>query len=309
MNAAAERRRQDLARLQAMCAASNGRLRLVSRSGEPPIDLTIELACRTAGSDKYPSSAIDRVSARIVFPARYPFDPPLVALDPPVFHPNVYASGRVCLGSTWLPTEGLDLLVRRIGQIITFDPLVLNASSAANAAAAAWYRTAVVLNSPPTTSCSSRRPRSRRRLDGASWRSMALLPHRGRFSVRSAARCCVFRINPARRFAARRAATRFGSDHAMDQPVRGPSSAVSFRFVSHAFRRRRPGAGRIAANVTGRAVQSGVPRGSPVPSPERSNRVGRAAHRSREPSAAGASRDRWSAHFDRRFRPEPTISQ
>src|SRR5687767_2896416 len=89
VNAAAERRREDLARLRAMCAASNGRLRLVSCSGDPPSEITIELTCRTAGSRDYPTRALERIRAGIQFPLRYPFQEPLVALDPPVFHPNV----------------------------------------------------------------------------------------------------------------------------------------------------------------------------------------------------------------------------
>ena len=139
MNVAAERRREDLARLEAMCAASNGRLRVTDRSGDAPSEITIQLACRTAGSESYPSRVVERVRARIRFPHRYPFQEPLVELDPPVFHPNVYQSGRVCLGFTWLPTESLDLLVRRLARIVTFDPLVLNTSSPANPAAARWY--------------------------------------------------------------------------------------------------------------------------------------------------------------------------
>ena len=35
---------------------------------------------------------------------------------------NVYASGLICLGQKWVPTEGLDLLAKRIIQIIIFDP-------------------------------------------------------------------------------------------------------------------------------------------------------------------------------------------
>jgi hypothetical protein len=139
----AERRRADLARLETMCAASGGRLVLISREGEPPTDVTIDLACRTASSSAYPARAVERTRARISFPARYPFQPPVVHLAPITFHPNVYSSGLVCLGFKWLPTEGLDLLVKRIAQIITFDPAVINTDSPANPSAAHWYMRAV----------------------------------------------------------------------------------------------------------------------------------------------------------------------
>ena len=98
MNAGAERRREDLAKVEALAAASGGRLVLVSREGNPPTDITIDLACRTAGSSAYPARAVDRTRARISLPARYPFQPPAVYLTPVTFHPNVYSSGLVCLG-------------------------------------------------------------------------------------------------------------------------------------------------------------------------------------------------------------------
>lgn len=147
MNAALERRREDFARLEAMCAASGGRMLLVSKNGDPPIDITIELVCRTAGSSDYPDRAVQRTRALISFPARYPFQAPKVHLTPATFHPNVFASGLVCLGLKWLPTEGLDLLVKRIVQIVTFDPAVVNTSSPANPSASGWYSSAV-LRSP-----------------------------------------------------------------------------------------------------------------------------------------------------------------
>ena len=143
MHAGAERRREDLAKLEGLCARSGGRLVLVARHGDPPIDLTIELACRTAASHAYPAQAVERTRAHISFPARYPFQPPVVHVTPVTFHPNVYPSGLVCLGVKWLPTETLDLLVRRIAQIITFDPTVVNIDSPANSAAAKWYAEAV----------------------------------------------------------------------------------------------------------------------------------------------------------------------
>jgi len=139
VNAGAERRRQDIFRLEGLAAASGGRLAVVSRRGDPPTDITIELVCRTAGSTAYPARAIDRTRARITLPARYPFQAPVVDLVPVTFHPNVYSSGLVCLGINWLPTEGLDLLVKRIAQIITFDPALINTESPANPVAAAWY--------------------------------------------------------------------------------------------------------------------------------------------------------------------------
>jgi len=143
VDAAAERRRADLANLERLAAASSGRVAVISRDGDPPTDITVELALRTARSHTYPAAAVDRTRVRISLPLRYPFQAPVVNLAPVTFHPNVYTSGLVCLGAKWIPTEGLDLLVKRIAQIITFDPAVINTSSPANSAAANWYRQAV----------------------------------------------------------------------------------------------------------------------------------------------------------------------
>jgi hypothetical protein len=144
MDAGVERRREDLRRLETLCATANGRLRLLAASGVPPNRVVVELSCRTAGSAEYPGLAVDRTRVSILLPARYPFEPPQAIVDTRIFHPNVFESGLICLGSTWLATEGLDLLTRRIAQIVVFDPDVVNIASPANPVAALWYRQALV---------------------------------------------------------------------------------------------------------------------------------------------------------------------
>ncbi len=57
----------------------------------------------------------------------------------PIFHPNVYPAGAICLGRKWLPTEGLDLLAIRIARIVSFDPELVNTASPANVVANTWY--------------------------------------------------------------------------------------------------------------------------------------------------------------------------
>jgi ubiquitin-protein ligase len=121
---------------------SGGRLQVVDRKGDPPNEITIELRCKTAASTEYPAHHAERTEVRIQFPARYPFQEPLAEIKTRILHPNVYTSGRICFGTKWIPTEGLDLLVKRIGQIITFDPSVLNEQSPANRDAVNWYRSA-----------------------------------------------------------------------------------------------------------------------------------------------------------------------
>jgi len=163
-----------------MAAASNGRLRLVGYRGDPPTEITIELACRSAISNAYPQRQVNRIRARIELSARYPFEPPNVFLDPPIFHPNVYTSGHVCLGLKWIPTEGLDLLVRRIARIVTFDPSVVNTSSPANSDAAYWYRHAKV-STPlafPTDTLTFLTPEQSK--PAVQWRNLAVAVGSGR---------------------------------------------------------------------------------------------------------------------------------
>jgi hypothetical protein len=127
----------DLERLRALAAASGGRIGLV---GTPaPGRFVLELGYATAGSREYPT--VDQTRTRLVIdlPARYPFQPPIATVMTPIFHPNVHPSGVVCLGGKWLPSEGMDLFVRRVARLLTFDPQLVNVHSAANPDALFWY--------------------------------------------------------------------------------------------------------------------------------------------------------------------------
>lgn len=142
MTAFAERRAQDIEKLRQLSQASNGRILVTGTSGNPVSKITLELRFRTAGSNRFPSEAQNVTKVAIDLPAKYPFAEPSANILTPIYHPNVYSSGRICFGLKWLPSEGLDLLVQRIVQIITFDPLTLNENSPANGAALSWYRDA-----------------------------------------------------------------------------------------------------------------------------------------------------------------------
>ena len=133
------RRQADVVRLQALAAASGGRLVIIEASPTGGAPIRIEVRCRTAPSSAYPARTADRVRMRINLPARYPFERPTVAIESPIFHPNVFTSGVVCQGDRWIASEGLDLLVRRMIRLVTFDPAHVNPGSAANRAAASWY--------------------------------------------------------------------------------------------------------------------------------------------------------------------------
>lgn len=94
----------------------------------------------------FPRAFSEDVALTVTLPSRYPYEGPKVSIDTSIFHPNVFVNGTVCLGTHWLPTEGLDLFVARIVRLLAFDPLLVNVTSPAHGQAAAWYTDFVLAN-------------------------------------------------------------------------------------------------------------------------------------------------------------------
>jgi ubiquitin-protein ligase/uncharacterized Zn-finger protein len=142
MSALHERREQDLKKLKKLEEITGGKVKVLKTSGHPINELQLQLAYRTAASTSYPHSVQGINLLKISLPAKYPLSghPPTAIITTPIIHPNIYKSGLICLGQQESVTAGLDLLVRRIVQIITFDPTVLNENSPANAEALSWYQ-------------------------------------------------------------------------------------------------------------------------------------------------------------------------
>jgi ubiquitin-protein ligase/DNA-directed RNA polymerase subunit RPC12/RpoP len=136
------RLQSDLERLQAMAASSGGRIVMLAGPSAASPSASLELRYTTAGSDRYPVEHRELTRISLSLPGRYPFQPPMAAVQTPIWHPNVFASGTVCLGTKWSATEGLDLFVQRLARLLTFEPLLVNTVSAANREAAAWYERA-----------------------------------------------------------------------------------------------------------------------------------------------------------------------
>jgi ubiquitin-protein ligase len=138
-SAHALRRKADIERLGELATRSGGRLRLLDAAERPGQPIRLAVACATAASSAYPGARQDGVTLRIDLPARYPFERPVVKVETPIFHPNVFTSGVICQGERWLPGEGIDLFVKRMIALVTFTPGAVNPASAANREAAAWY--------------------------------------------------------------------------------------------------------------------------------------------------------------------------
>lgn len=139
MDAYRQRKEEDLKKIQSLCRDSSGKVFLNRVTGDPPSVYEIEFRLKTAGSASYPRVIQQNSTVKITLSSRYPLQAPTGEFTTPIYHPNVYASGLICLGQKWVPTEGLDLLAKRIIQIIIFDPAILNLGSPANGDAAQWY--------------------------------------------------------------------------------------------------------------------------------------------------------------------------
>jgi ubiquitin-protein ligase len=129
----------DAERLRGLVQRSAGRIRALQVPARGMPRAVIEMDYLTAGSRAYPVERRNHTRLVLDLPGRYPFQPPLATITTPILHPNVFASGVVCIGTKWLPSEGIDLFVRRIAQLVTFDPLIVNVHSAANRDALGWY--------------------------------------------------------------------------------------------------------------------------------------------------------------------------
>lgn len=61
---------------------------------------------------------------RMLFPEDFPAKPPKCQFSPPLFHPNVYPSGTVCLSildesKTWEPSLGVLEILQGIQQLLS----------------------------------------------------------------------------------------------------------------------------------------------------------------------------------------------
>ena len=136
------RRNQDLEKLKSLCAQSHGKLIILKTSGNPISKIEIESKFNAVPDSSYPSKVSNSIIFTIELLSKYPYVEPVVNINSKIYHPNIYTSGRICLGPKWLTTDKLDLFVKRILSIITYDLNVLNLSSPANPEAARWYKTA-----------------------------------------------------------------------------------------------------------------------------------------------------------------------
>jgi len=142
MDAIAKRRQEDVTKLLDLAAEYRGVLAVMRTTGNPVASVELAISLATVRSERYPDERQSVSDVRIDLPTRYPFDPPKFNVTTPVWNPNIYPSGLICMGEKWIPTHNLAMLVRRVLQILSLDPSIINLASPANTEAAQWYAAA-----------------------------------------------------------------------------------------------------------------------------------------------------------------------
>ena len=130
------RLRNDFQKIRELAERSD-LIQVTKTDGNPPDKYVIRYLCR--GVESVNGSGAPRIremhDVSIYLHAEYPLKQPQLKWLTPVFHPNIHATGAVCIGAWW-PAKTLDELVLTMGDMIQFknyepkDPM--------NSKAAAW---------------------------------------------------------------------------------------------------------------------------------------------------------------------------
>lgn len=133
------RLRSDERELREYAATSGGRVVVLGFETQPWCAI-LKLKIPCPADSTFPKRRLEEVTLRIHPQHDHPVTKPEFFVSPVPFVPNVYESGRVCIGNDWGSTSALPSIVERIERFLTLDPTVSNPSSPANGSAAEWYR-------------------------------------------------------------------------------------------------------------------------------------------------------------------------
>lgn len=105
--------------------------------GDPPNRYIVTYTCKGIKMDEISKQVVfsNFHQVEIYLPTLYPRIRPNLEWLTPIYHPNIGTNNQVCLGG-WAPSESLDRLCVRLGEMIQYknfdeyDPI--------NASAAAW---------------------------------------------------------------------------------------------------------------------------------------------------------------------------
>jgi ubiquitin-protein ligase len=138
MDAKLKRREEDFKKIKKLSDDYSGIISIlnVDRSLS---QFKLQFQIPTAYNSNFPDDVQSKTDICIDLPLFYPLKEPKVTILTPIWNPNVYHNKIVCLGTKWIPTQGLDLLVIRLMRLIALDPTIINTKSPANATASEWY--------------------------------------------------------------------------------------------------------------------------------------------------------------------------
>lgn len=135
MNPLLKRRQNDLAKLYEL-EKKYPFFKIQSTEGDPVTTITIHLSCSLPVSKKkYENDFL--LTVRL--PGNYPMARPGFHIKPKVFHPHVFESGNICVGTTWLVSTPLDAEVLRVIKLLLFYHEYINKNSITDAKAYEWY--------------------------------------------------------------------------------------------------------------------------------------------------------------------------
>lgn len=130
----------DHQKLLALVESNGDRLAIQSIQGTPPYRYEVTIRCKSVvafrgGRPVYGENHMVRIS----LPPGYPLqDRPRATLLTPIAHPHIFSNRDVCIGSQGSVTEFLDAFVRRLYDILRYDPRYLDPRSPANLPAMEW---------------------------------------------------------------------------------------------------------------------------------------------------------------------------
>jgi ubiquitin-protein ligase len=106
--------------------------KILSTTGNPPTSYRLAFTCKGYTHANGETSEYHEVV--LTLPTHYPAEMPAAHLETPIFHPNVYTDGDVCLGfdrQTWKPSIPITTVVAKIGNMVRFSPNACNLNSLA----------------------------------------------------------------------------------------------------------------------------------------------------------------------------------
>lgn len=143
MSARERRLLKDFEEVIKLAEESNGLLRVRYR-GNPPEVYYIEIngiyGIERIDEGKRPILR-DNHELTIDLRTGYPYNPPRIYFNTPIFHPNIWPNGLVCIEDVWNPSHTLkDIIIDIANRIQYYSPEKVNLESVADKKAAEWVR-------------------------------------------------------------------------------------------------------------------------------------------------------------------------